>query len=55
MKFVDLGEGDLVVAVLSLCLLVQFLGSSCVTGAVFASAVRNFPKKKGQVRVNDGE
>eukprot|EP00518_Triparma_eleuthera_P012077 CAMPEP_0182476626 /NCGR_PEP_ID=MMETSP1319-20130603/29449_1 /TAXON_ID=172717 /ORGANISM="Bolidomonas pacifica, Strain RCC208" /LENGTH=490 /DNA_ID=CAMNT_0024677727 /DNA_START=85 /DNA_END=1554 /DNA_ORIENTATION=+ len=49
MRFIDLGEGDFVVAMLSLCLLVQFLGSSCVTGAVFASAVRNFPGQKGQI------
>ena len=49
MKYIDLGEGDLVVAVLSLCYVVQFLGSSCVTGAVFGSTVRNFPRQKGAV------
>ncbi|GMH81746.1 hypothetical protein TrVE_jg5229 [Triparma verrucosa] len=50
-KIIDLGNLNTlaVLILLSLCSIVQFLGSSCVTGQVFATAVRNFPAQKGRV------
>ncbi|GMH57066.1 hypothetical protein TL16_g02281 [Triparma laevis f. inornata] len=50
-KIIDLGGMNTwtVLILLSLCSIVQFLGSSSVTGQVFATAVRNFPAQKGRV------
>jgi MFS family permease len=41
------GDNAITVLLLSATSITQFLGSSCVTGAVFATGVRSFPSQRG--------